>query len=108
MYSHIKGVSKAAYSSITEGIGQSRITKNIEGINFDGAYKVSDQSALNIVYDLIREEGLFLGPSSGIIAGAIKLASIWVRIKQLLQYFVIMLAAILIKFLIKNTYLLKD
>ena len=76
MYSHIrKGVSKAAYSSITEGIGQSRITKNIEGINFDGAFKVSDQSALNIIYDLIREEGLFLGPSSGInIAGAIKLA----------------------------------
>ena len=76
MYSHIrKGNSKAAYSSITEGIGQSRITKNIEGINFDGAFKVSDQSALNIIYDLIREEGLFLGPSSGInIAGAIKLA----------------------------------
>ena len=76
MYSYIrKGVSKAAYSSITEGIGQSRITKNIEGINFDGAFKVSDQSALNIIYDLIREEGLFLGPSSGInIAGAIKLA----------------------------------
>ena len=75
MYSYIrKGVSKAAYSSITEGIGQSRITKNIEGINFDGAFKVSDQSALNIIY-LIREEGLFLGPSSGInIAGAIKLA----------------------------------
>ncbi len=76
MYSYIrKGVSKAACSSITEGIGQSRITKNIEGINFDGAFKVSDQFALNIVYDLIREEGLFLGPSSGInIAGAIKLA----------------------------------
>ena len=76
MYSYIrKGNSKAAYSSITEGIGQSRITKNIEGIEFDGAFKISDQSALNIIYDLIREEGLFLGPSSGInIAGAIKLA----------------------------------
>ena len=76
MYSFIrKGVSKAAYSSITEGIGQSRITKNIEGVEFDGAFKVSDQSALNIIYDLIREEGLYLGPSSGInIAGAIKLA----------------------------------
>tara|TARA_B100001989_G_scaffold66655_1_gene45123 strand:+ start:13241 stop:14260 length:1020 start_codon:yes stop_codon:yes gene_type:complete len=77
MYSYIrKGSSKAAYSSITEGIGQSRITKNIENIEFDGAFKISDQSALNIVYDLIREEGLFLGPSSGInIAGAIKLAN---------------------------------
>ena len=76
MYSHIrKGNSKAAYTSITEGIGQSRITKNIEDIKFDGAFKVSDQVALNIIYDLIRDEGLFLGPSSGInIAGAIKLA----------------------------------
>ena len=76
MYSFIrKGVSKASYSSITEGIGQSRITKNIEGIDFDGAFKVSDQSALNIIYDLIRHEGLFLGPSSGInVAGAIRLA----------------------------------
>ena len=76
MYSFIrKGVSKASYSSITEGIGQSRITKNIEGIDFDGAFKVSDQTALNIIYDLIRHEGLFLGPSSGInVAGAIRLA----------------------------------
>ena len=76
MFSYIrKGVSKAAYASITEGIGQSRITKNIEGVDFDGAFKVSDQNALNIIYDLIREEGLYLGPSSGInIGGAIKLA----------------------------------
>lgn len=76
MYSFIKkGISKAAYSSITEGIGQSRITKNIEGLAFDGAFKICDQTALNIIYDLIKEEGLFLGPSSGInIAGAIKLA----------------------------------
>ncbi len=76
MYSWIrKGKPKSALNSITEGIGQSRITKNIEGINFDGAFKVSDQKALNVVYDLIREEGLFLGPTSGInIAGAVKLA----------------------------------
>ena len=76
MYSYIrKGVSKSACSSITEGIGQSRITKNIEGVDFDGAFKVSDQTALNIIYDLIKEEGLYLGPSSGInIGGAIKLA----------------------------------
>ena len=56
MYSYIrKGSSKAAYSSIAEGIGQSRITKKIENIEFDGAFKISDQSALNIIYDLIRE-----------------------------------------------------
>ena len=76
MYSWIrKGKAKSALSSITEGIGQSRVTKNIEGINFDGSYKIRDQNALDIVYDLIKNEGLFLGPTSGInIAGAIKLA----------------------------------
>tara|TARA_A100001015_G_scaffold289124_1_gene360658 strand:- start:1270 stop:2247 length:978 start_codon:yes stop_codon:yes gene_type:complete len=76
MYSWIrKGNPKSSLSSITEGIGQSRITKNIEDISFDGSFKVSDQKALNIIYDLILEEGLFLGPTSGInIAGAIKLA----------------------------------
>ena len=75
MYSHIrKGNSKAAYESIVEGIDKVEL-QNIEGIEFDGAFKISDQSALNIIYDLIREEGLFLGPTSGInIAGAIKLA----------------------------------
>ena len=77
MYSWIrKGKSKAAMNSITEGIGQSRITANIEGISFDGAFKITDQQALDIVYDLIVNEGLFLGPTSGInIAGAIKLAN---------------------------------
>ncbi len=76
MYSWIrKGKAKATMNSITEGIGQSRITKNIDGINFDGAFKVSDQSAMNIIYDLIKNEGLFLGPTSGInIGGAIRLA----------------------------------
>ena len=76
MYSWIrKGKSMSSLNSVTEGIGQSRITKNIEGINFDGAFKISDQKAFNIIYDLIKEEGLFLGPTSGInIAGAVKLA----------------------------------
>ena len=76
MYSWIrKGKPKAVLSSITEGIGQSRITKNIEGINFDGAIKVNDKIALNIIYELILTEGLYLGPTSGIkIGGAIKLA----------------------------------
>ena len=76
MYSWIrKGNPKSSLSSITEGIGQSRITKNIQGIDFDGAFKISDQKAFDIIYNLILEEGLFLGPTSGInIAGAIKLA----------------------------------
>ena len=76
MFSWIKkGRSKASLSSITEGIGQTRITKNISDIEFDGAFKINDQKALNIIYDLIKYEGLFLGPTSGInIGGAIKLA----------------------------------
>lgn len=76
MYSWIrKGNPKSSLSSITEGIGQSRITKNIQGIDFDGAFKISDQKAFDIIYNLILEEGLFLGPTSGInIAGAIELA----------------------------------
>ena len=76
MYSWIrKGLAKATLSSITEGIGQSRITKNLEGINFDGAFKIHDKTALKIVYELIRTEGLLVGPTSGInVGGAIKLA----------------------------------
>ena len=76
MYSWIrKGLAKATLSSITEGIGQSRITKNLEGINFDGAFKIHDKIALKIVYELIRSEGLLVGPTSGInVGGAIKLA----------------------------------
>ena len=76
MYSWIrKGKSKATLTSITEGIGQSRITKNLEGIKFDGAFKVHDRTALKIVYDLIKSEGLLVGPTSGInVGGAIKLA----------------------------------
>ena len=76
MYSWIrKGIPKAALMSITEGIGQSRITKNLEGIKFDGAFKVHDRTALKIVYQLIKSEGLLVGPTSGInVGGAIKLA----------------------------------
>jgi cysteine synthase A len=61
--------------SIAEGIGQGRVTKNIEGIKVDRAYRVRDQSGLTIVYQLLREEGLFLGLSSGInVAGAARFA----------------------------------
>jgi cysteine synthase len=61
--------------SFAEGIGQSRVTKNLEGINLAAAYRIDDQTALTIVYQLLREEGLFLGLSSGInIAGAVRYA----------------------------------
>ena len=61
--------------SFAEGIGQSRVTKNLEGITLDGAYRIPDQEALTIVYQLLQEEGLFLGLSSGInIAGAVRRA----------------------------------
>lgn len=61
--------------SITEGIGQGRITANLEGFTPDFSYQVPDSDALNIVFDLVQEEGLTLGGSSGInLAGAVKLA----------------------------------
>jgi cysteine synthase A len=62
-------------SSITEGIGQGRITRNLEGLKIDYAYRISDKEALALVFDLAEREGLTLGGSSGInIAGAIRLA----------------------------------
>ena len=61
--------------SFAEGIGQMRVTKNLEGIVIDRAYRIADQPALTIVYQLLREEGLFLGLSSGInLAGAVRFA----------------------------------
>lgn len=61
--------------SFAEGIGQGRVTKNVEGITVDKAYRIEDQTALTIVYQLLREEGLFLGLSSGInVAGAVQFA----------------------------------
>lgn len=60
--------------SFAEGIGQTRVTKNLEGIAVDGAWRIPDQDALTILYQ-VREEGLFLGLSSGInLAGAVRLA----------------------------------
>jgi cysteine synthase A len=62
-------------SSITEGIGNSRITSNLAGAPIDGAYLIQDEEALPIVFDLVEHEGLVLGGSSGInIAAAIRLA----------------------------------
>src|SRR5713226_8615527 len=61
--------------SFAEGIGQLRVTENLKGIVIDEAYRVSDQAALSIVYQLMREEGIFVGLSSGInAAGALRLA----------------------------------
>jgi cysteine synthase A len=69
------GILKSAGSSITEGIGQGRITANLEGAPVDFAYQISDAEALPIVFDLVEREGLLLGGSSGInVAGAIRLA----------------------------------
>ena len=61
--------------SLAEGIGQSRVTKNLEGLVVNKAYRIEDQPALTILYQLLRDEGLFLGLSSGInIAGAVRFA----------------------------------
>ncbi len=62
-------------TSITEGIGQGRITANLEGFTPDFSYRIPDAEALPIVFDMLSEEGLCLGGSSGInIAGAIRMA----------------------------------
>ena len=76
MYHWLKhGELRAEGTSITEGIGQGRVTANIEGAPIDDAYQIPDQQALPIVFDLLLEEGLCLGGSSGInIAGAMHLA----------------------------------
>ena len=72
-YKH--GELKAEGESITEGIGQGRITANLEGAPVDDAYRIRDEEALPIVFDLLKHEGLCLGGSSGInVAGAIRLA----------------------------------
>ncbi|WP_323768601.1 cysteine synthase A [Marinovum sp.] len=72
-YNH--GEHKAEGGSITEGIGQGRITANLEGFTPDFSYNIPDAEALPIVFDLLKYEGLCLGGSSGInVAGAIRLA----------------------------------
>ena len=69
------GVLESPGSSITEGIGQGRITANLEGFRPDYSYRIPDAEALPIVFDLLETEGLCLGGSSGInIAGAIRMA----------------------------------
>jgi len=76
IYSWIKtGELKSAGSSITEGIGQGRVTANLEGAPIDDAYQIGDEEMLPIVFDLLEHEGLCVGGSTGInVAGAIRMA----------------------------------
>jgi cysteine synthase A len=72
-YKH--GELKAEGSSITEGIGQGRITKNLEGAPVDEAFQIPDDEAVPIVFDLLEHEGLLMGTSTGVnVAGAMRLA----------------------------------
>ena len=72
---YANGELKSEGTSITEGIGQGRITKNLEGAPLDMPYQIPDAEALQVVYDLIEQEGLVLGGSSGInVAGAVRMA----------------------------------
>ncbi|WP_262695419.1 cysteine synthase A [Kordiimonas aquimaris] len=76
MYSYFKtGELKSEGGSISEGIGQSRITANIDGAPIDEAFQISDQEGVPLAFDLLAKEGLCVGSSSGInLAGAIRLA----------------------------------
>ncbi|TCM83347.1 cysteine synthase A [Rhodovulum steppense] len=76
LYSHYTtGVLKSEGSSITEGIGQGRITANLEGLTPDFCCRIPDSEALPVVFDLLEKEGLCLGGSSGInVAGAMRMA----------------------------------
>ena len=66
---------KAEGNSITEGIGQGRITENLKHLAVDDAVRINDKQALEMIFKLLKEEGLFLGGSSGInVCGAIKMA----------------------------------
>lgn len=71
LYSYVKtGEINMAGNSITEGIGNSRITANMEGVPIDDAIQVDDQEAVRVIYQLLRKDGLFMGGSVGINVGA--------------------------------------
>jgi cysteine synthase len=76
IYSWVKtGELKSSGSSISEGIGQGRVTGNLDGAPIDDAFQIPDTEMLPILYDLVQTEGLLLGGSSGInVAGAVRLA----------------------------------
>ncbi|WP_369059601.1 cysteine synthase A [Caulobacter sp. 73W] len=72
-YAH--GELKSEGNSISEGIGQGRVTANLEGLKIDSPYRISDQEMLEVLYDLVQYEGLCMGGSTGInVAGAIRMA----------------------------------
>ena len=77
MYNYFKSgkLIKKGEPSFTEGIGQARVTKNLENCSVDMSYYVDDRECIEILHKLIKTEGLFLGTSSGVnIMGAIKMA----------------------------------
>ncbi len=76
LYEYYKnGELKAEGTSITEGIGQGRVTANLEGVKVDMPYRIADDESLPVAYDLLEHEGLALGSSSGVnVAGAIRMA----------------------------------
>jgi len=76
LYSYYtSGELKSEGSSITEGIGQGRITANLEGLSVDHAFRIPDEESVPVCFDLLEHEGLCMGPSSGVnVAGAIRLA----------------------------------
>jgi cysteine synthase len=76
LYSYVKtGEIHLEGSSITEGIGNSRVTGNMEGVPIDDAFQIDDQECVDVVYQLLRRDGLFMGGSVGInVAAAVRLA----------------------------------
>jgi cysteine synthase A len=76
LYSYVKtGEIKLEGNSITEGIGNSRITANMEGVPMDDAIRIDDKEAVRVIYQLLRKDGLFMGGSVGInVAAAVQLA----------------------------------
>ena len=72
---HARGELKAEGNSITEGIGQGRVTANLDGTPIDLAYRITDEESLPVLFDLVEHEGLVLGGSSAInVVGAMRLA----------------------------------
>jgi cysteine synthase A len=72
---YVNGELKSEGTSITEGIGQGRITANLEGLTIDHAYRIADDEMLHVLFDLVQQEGLCLGGSAALnIAGAVRMA----------------------------------
>jgi cysteine synthase A len=90
LYSYVKtGTIILEGSSITEGIGNSRITANMEGAPIDDAIQIDDPTAIKVVYQLLQKDGLFMGGSVGINVGAaVALAKQMGQATPLLLFFV--------------------